>query len=302
MKTTLVTRIVRDSIFDGPGFRYVVFIKGCNLDCAWCHNPETKSAGQQIMIYDKFCIRCGRCVQASMGLLSKEILPPVISPSTNNKFFPAVEACPTGALEFAAREYSTDWILTDIREFRTMYRETGGGLTISGGEPLVVKDFSFELFEMTKRLGLNTALDTNLSLSWEVVEPFLKVVDLWLCDLKHPSDMRLKAPDVIENLKRLAAHKASIEIRIPVIPGFNDDTATLGRMAEIVNSLGEAIKGVSLLPFHAYGKEKFIALRLPYPFNNANELEPATLDRAYKIFSTHVSADLIHIGKSMVHG
>ncbi|CAN2044625.1 pyruvate formate lyase activating enzyme [Candidatus Magnetomoraceae bacterium gMMP-1] len=286
MKKHLLTRIVRDSILDGPGCRYVVFVKGCNLRCKWCHNPETQSPEQQIMFYPQFCIECDKCEKEKLKGVTDEI------------YFRCVEDCPSNALEFAAKEYTTKWLINDMLKYQTMYRQTGGGLTISGGEPLFAKEFSFELFKESKYHRFHTAIDTNGTFEWKILKQFLPVVDLWLYDFKHPNDNSVFSDLSISNLNKLINHEASIWLRIPVIPGYNDSEKILTDMAKIVGNMVNKVKKVFLLPFHPYGESKYQALGKQY-FYSSMKPDDSSIERAKSIFLQYIPNTLLQTGRSM---
>ncbi|MBU0489626.1 MAG: glycyl-radical enzyme activating protein [Bacteroidetes bacterium] len=303
MQKCLITKIVKDSILDGPGCRYVTFVKGCNLNCPWCHNPETKSSKQEVFTYSRFCIHCGNCVNALSADAQLEVTPVEIDNSNSEQYFNAVEACPTKTLEYASSEYSTDEIIDDMRKYSIMYSKTKGGLTISGGDPLFVADFSFELFTKAKAAGFHTAADTALSFKWDIVEKFLPVVDMWLIDLKHIDDNNLKTDLTIANLLKLANISGSkIWIRIPIVPGYNDNEAIWEAMATLLNDAGNAIEQVSLLPFHPFGTAKYEALRIDYPFSGVKHLDDSVIDNATEIFSKHLRPEILTKGRRILHG
>jgi len=301
MEKCLVTKIVKDSILDGPGCRYVVFVKGCNLNCPWCHNPETKSPKQEIFTYPKFCIHCGNCAEAINA--NPEITPVVVDNKNADKFIKAADACPTNTLEYAGKVFSTEDIISDMRKFDIMYRKTKGGLTISGGDPLFVPDFSFELFKKAKEAGFHTAADTALTYKWDVISKFIKVVDLWLIDLKHIDDKNLKTELTIENLFKLAEIPTShIWIRIPVVPGYNDNEFIWDKMALLLKKAGKAIEQVSLLPFHPYGSAKYDALNIPYSYSSFEHMDYGVIDNATEIFSQHLPANILTKGRRILLG
>ena len=311
MEKQLITRIVRDSILDGPGCRYVVFVKGCNLRCTWCHNPETQHVCQETMIYDKFCIHCGNCLKALPKELSSNLSSEKMDPKkaplkmedpTDPRYFPCVEACPTDALVFAGKEYSTEWLLDDMTKFKTIYMNTGGGLTISGGEPLLTNAFSKELLTKAKAAGFHTAVDTSGTLPWSVIEEFLPLVDIWLYDLKHLDDPEVKSDLAVENLRKLSSISANIQIRIPLIPGYNDSPALLERMAKLIAELGDNVKGLDLLPFHPFADSKYIALRRDYQHSGMLELEEDSMEKIKDIFLKHLPENILNLGRKMFAG
>ncbi len=303
MEKCLITKIVKDSILDGPGCRYVVFVKGCNLNCPWCHNPEAKSPKQEIFTYSKFCIHCGNCVKACDSNAQPDITPVIIDNQNAEKFFRSVEACPTNTLEYAGIEYSTDDIISDMQKFSIMYSKTKGGLTISGGDPLFVPDFSFELFKKAKEAGFHTAADTALTYKWDLINKFNDVVDLWLVDIKHTDDSDLKTDLTIENLLKLAGLPGShLWIRVPVVPGYNDKEQILEKMAILIKKAGNAIEQVSLLPFHPFGSAKYEALCTDYAYTGVEHLDNSIIENATEIFSKHLRPEILTSGRRILQG
>ncbi|HJO92855.1 MAG TPA: glycyl-radical enzyme activating protein [Victivallales bacterium] len=309
MEKCLVTRIVRDSILDGPGCRYVIFVKGCNLRCPWCHNPETQKLCQEILLYDKFCIHCNECIKVvskdqnefSKIKTSCKIPLKIKTNVADVRYHKAVELCPTEAISFAAKELSTDWLIKDILNFKTVYKETDGGVTISGGEPLLVEKFSYDMFKKAKGKNLNTAIDTSGTLPWKILKYMADVVDLWLYDLKHYDDKTLKTELAVSNFNKLCRMGARIRIRIPVIPGYNDKVKTIKNIASIIEINKESIEGVDLLPFHPFADAKYEALKETYKFKDIPELDGNKLIVYKKLFS-FLPEEKVIIGRKLVHG
>lgn len=301
MEKQLVTRIVRDSVLDGPGCRYVVFVKGCHLRCPWCHNPETQQTAQEIITYEKFCIQCGKCLDAAPSDVQRNALPVRVENSRAEQFFPCVSACPTEALEYAAREYTADELICDMLKYRTIYQKTKGGLTISGGEPLFTPSFSLSLLQKAAELGFHTALDTSGTFPWEHVALFLPVVKLWLYDIKHTDDETVLSSLALENLQRLAQEDAHIWIRVPIIPNYNDTPPIWEETARFIQKAGPSVEQVSLLPFHPFGSAKYTALHRHYPYSN-QELDENVLKEAYRLFLKYLNPETVTLGRRMVHG
>jgi pyruvate formate lyase activating enzyme len=222
--------------------------------------------------------------------------------STDSRYFPCAEACPTGALSFAAKAYTVDWLLGDMLKYQTIYRDTGGGLTISGGEPLVAANFSLALFQKAKSHYLHTAIDTSGTLAWEVLKRFLPVVDLWLYDLKHTRDPEVKSALSIANLRKLAQAGAEIWIRIPLIPDYNDSEKIWREMADIVAMVKRSVTGIYLLPYHPYGKAKYAALHRKYAMGDQDPMKSECLERAKAVFAEVLPKMTIFIGRTMAHG
>ena len=303
MEKALITKIVKDSILDGPGCRYVIFMKGCNLACPWCHNPETQSKQQEILTYPKFCIRCGNCVEAAPEGHPLDVMPVEVDNSRVEEYKACVERCPTNALEFAGKEYSTGEIISDMAKYKTIYKKTGGGITLSGGDPLCNPNFSMELLKKASEQNFHTAVDTAGCFAWAEMERLTPYTDLWLYDMKHVYDPQLGSSQSINNLLKLASRgKNNIYVRVPIIPQFNDMENILEQMAYILEKAQSGIKQVDILPFHSYGKEKYDALNRDFHFKNQKDLEGENLGHILKFFYRKLPKNMIHIGRNMVHG
>ena len=299
----LVTKIVKDSILDGPGCRYVVFLKGCNLACPWCHNPETQSKKQEILTYPKFCIGCGKCVEVAPEGTPKDVFPVKIDNKKAEDYFVCVENCPTNALQFAGKKYSADQIISEMTKYQTIYTKTGGGLTISGGDPLCNYEFTRELVEKASKKNIHVALDTAGAYPWTLLKSLTPYVNLWLYDLKHINDENLATPRSIDNLLRLSKIEGvRIFIRIPIIPNYNDKEEVWEELAYFISKAKSGIEQVSLLPFHPYGQEKYYALHREFFFEDEEGLDGHILEQARKTFERTLPKKIVNIGRDMVHG
>ena len=245
MSAGLVFNLQRFSLQDGPGLRTTVFLKGCPLACAWCHNPESQAPEPQIVRLRQRCMACGRC-DARDG------------PATAAD----AEVCPTGALQVLGRRWSTAELVTALLQDRIFFDESGGGVTFSGGEPLQQGGFLLEALGRLRGEGVHTALDTCGYGSAEGLRLAAALADLVLYDLKLMDDGRHQAATgvsnrtILENLEALSRTHPCIWIRVPIIPGVNDDTANLEATAAFLARLG-SIRRVDLLPYHASGEVKF---------------------------------------------
>lgn len=258
MQTGLVFNIQRFSLHDGPGLRTTVFLKGCPLHCAWCHNPESRSTRVEFVRLCHRCMRCGRCTE-------EELANPVVTGKDERD----AELCPTGALQVVGEQVDSHTLADRLRSDRVFFDESGGGVTISGGEPLLQAAFATELLRLLQEDGVHTALDTSGHARWEDLRDTAAHADLVLYDLKLMDDARHRAATgvsngtVLRNLRSLTGRHSNICIRIPVIPGVNDDRANLEATAEFLRSL-RGISQVDLLPYHSTGEPKFARLGLPF--------------------------------------
>ena len=270
MTTGIVFDIRRYAIHDGPGIRTTVFLKGCALTCAWCHNPESQALGYEAMLRDNRCIRCGACVDAcGHGAIAWTDGVPVTDRGRCTACGDCAAVCYAEARERVGREMSVDAVLAEVVKDAPFYQESGGGLTLSGGEPLLQREFSTALLRGAQAQGVHTALDTCGFAPWEAFEGLRGLVDLFLYDLKLMDDARHRrftgvtnAP-ILENLRALSALGHTIVLRVPVIPGVNDDAENLAALAAFAAPLPH-LAGVDLLPYHPIGTDKYARLDRAY--------------------------------------
>ena len=299
----MIFDIQRFSTHDGPGIRTVVFFKGCPLACAWCENPESQSFRPELLYTRSQCIGCKSCLQAGGGAMKsapdggvaveRDVEPPASLASV----------CPAKALRRAGSEASVAEIMAEVRKDRDFYAKSGGGLTLSGGEPLAQIDLAEELLAAARGEGFDIAIETCLAVGRKAVE---RVADLplhWLADLKHvePEAFRRgtggEASLVLENLRYLAERGADLTLRVPVVPRFNGDEASMRGILEFAAALpnpaalsnpapaGPAIgtapvagRHLHLLPYHDLAAGKYAALGREYPYPPGMRLEPGFIE------------------------
>jgi pyruvate formate lyase activating enzyme len=274
----LVFNIQRYSIHDGPGIRSTVFFKGCPLRCKWCSNPESINPAAELMVREARCNGCGRCIKVcSPGALLLAASGLRLDRAKCDLCLNCIEACWEDALELAGRQMSVDEVVEECSKDELFYRNSGGGITLSGGEPLLQADFALELLRSLKERGFSTALDTCGHIPWETLERAMAYTDLVLFDVKHidadehrdgtGADNKL----ILSNLeKAVNAGKSRIWIRVPVIPGYNDDDRYLQSLAARLQGV-EAEK-ISLLGYHEWGRGKYQSLGRAYQLNGRTPL------------------------------
>lgn len=256
MITGRVLNLDRLSVHDGPGIRTTVFLKGCPLRCRWCHNPESARPEPEIGFLLRQCVRCGACVQVCPNdahrIVDGEHL---YDRDLCAQCGLCVEACLPGALELYGRDLPVDEVVAAVLEDRTFYDKSGGGCTVSGGEPLLQAEFVAALGAALRAAGIHVAIDTSGAVAWSRFEAVLPHCDLFLYDLKHTDDARHREHTgctnqmVLDNLRRLSRVGVPIEIRIPLIPGFNLDDSSLLAAGEFLAGLNH-LTGIRLLPYH----------------------------------------------------
>lgn len=255
--------IQRSCTTDGPGIRTVVFFKGCNMRCFWCHNPESISTQVELEYNERDCINCGNCVEAcpshahyfsENGLHHLDRSKCVLN-------MRCVEACDAGALRQVGRMYSVDQCFSEIAEDIPFYQRSGGGVTLSGGEPLLQAEFVKELLLRCRQAGIHTAIESNLSVPWKTIQSILPYVDLIMADIKHMDDQKHKEGTgvshrkTLENIQKLEGQDVPLIIRTPVIPGFNDTAENMAQTAAFI-SQNRKLVYYELLSYNALGCEK----------------------------------------------
>jgi pyruvate formate lyase activating enzyme len=284
------------SINDGPGIRTTVFFSGCPLSCLWCHNPESQSLTAELLYRAGRCLLCGACIESCPeGAISLEtenqpmdftdyasgheiVLKPSVEIHVQRIFTDrgkctrcqtCIATCYSGAREFSGREVTVKEVMAEIEREIPFYDESHGGVTFSGGEPLMQPGFLAALLKACREQEIHTTVDTSGFANWNVLEQIRGDVDLFLYDLKHMDSIRHRevtgVPNerILENLRRLIAAGAKCIVRIPLIPGINDDEKNLLESGKFLASLPH-IEGVELLGYHDIAQAKYEALGLKY--------------------------------------
>jgi pyruvate formate lyase activating enzyme len=268
--TEPVTNIQGYSIHDGPGIRTVVFLKGCSLACRWCSNPECISPRPEVGTIGRLCTRCGACedVCPEGALRCGPDAPPVIDRTLCTGCGQCVAACRYGALVLYGTLMGPDEVFDAVRRDRIFYEASGGGVTVSGGEALLKPDFVAALFELCRRDGLPTCVETSGNAPQTALEKVLPLTDLLLFDLKlmdpvrHERETGSPNDRILAGARLAAASGVSLLFRMPLVPGVNDDEDNLRAAADFILSLGDF--GLELMPYHELGKGKYESLGLPY--------------------------------------
>ncbi len=261
--TGWVFDIKRYSIHDGPGIRTTVFLKGCGLHCLWCHNPESIDPGPELMHWPARCTRCYACVRACpLAALSKDPSGAVVIDRARCDLCGrCAAACLYDAMQIVGREMTVEDVLAEVEKDRIFYEQSGGGVTLSGGDPLVQADFAAALLDACRSRGIRTALDTAGRSSNGVLDRLAAKSDLVLYDLKCMDETRHReftgasnAP-ILENVKALVAAGREVWVRVPLVQGVNDDEDNIRRTIALLQSL-KTIRQVGLLPYHSGGLDK----------------------------------------------
>ncbi len=261
--TGMVFNIQRFSLHDGPGIRTTVFLKGCPLRCWWCHNPEGWTAAPQIRLATAMCTLCGRCAEACRhGGHTVNAEGHHLSLTGCVRCGACVDACLMGALEMTGREMTVDDVLAEVERDRPFYRTSGGGMTLSGGEPLAQYGFAADLLQRARAQDLHTAIETTLYGDWDKIEALAPFVNLWLVDLKHTDPARhreLTGVDntiILQNIRNLSAAGWDGLLRVPFVPGINTEPAFLDGLTAFLTALPRPLP-VEFMLYHRLGTSKW---------------------------------------------
>ena len=247
----LITQIQRGSVHDGPGLRTVVFLKGCNMCCPWCHNPESIWPYPQLCFDENKCIGCGRCL--AVCKVARD-------PARCLRCFSCARACPSGALNVTGEEMSAQEVIAQVMEDYLFYKAEGG-VTLSGGEPMCQPEFSKELLLCCHSRGVHTVLETNLHYDEDTLRSVLPYVDLWSVDVKHVREEKhyratgAALDRIMKNLAILSEGKHSMIVKTPILPGFNDTAEEIAGIARFVDTL-QSVTRYELLRYNPFGCAK----------------------------------------------
>lgn len=288
MTEGIIFDIQRYSIHDGPGIRTVVFFKGCPLRCAWCSNPEGQQAAPAIEFFAAHCQRCGHCLEVCpQAAINGDLdCAPVgkLDRTACNLCGRCTEACAHAALKVSGRTVTAADVLAEVKKDRGFYRKSGGGVTLSGGEPLAQPAFAAEILRRCGDANIHTAVETCGYASEDVFRRVVDAADLVLFDLKHMDPAAhaqgtgVSNGPVLANLEQLVRWGKPVLARVPLIPGWNDGPGNLSAVAALLAHLG--IRDVHLMPFHQLGKDKYRRLGMRYELPDVPSVLGAANGRA----------------------
>jgi len=292
--SALIFDVKHYAINDGPGIRVTIFLKGCPLSCTWCHNPESMSPLVQRMYSSTKCIGCSTCVEACpQDALTLTAAGIVTDPDLCELCGTCATVCPTQATEMSGELATVDSLMERIEKETIFFDQSGGGVTVSGGEPLMQPEFLTALFDACGEKRIHRTLDTSGFAKKEILLQVAERTDHFLYDLKvmdsarHKQHIGVGNEVILDNLVALARTGASINIRIPLIAGVNDDDDNIEQSASFVASLAGEKKQVNLLLYHGIAIKKHQKLGQEYDPGDLAEPDQATVDRASAVFESH---------------
>lgn len=278
------------NMYDGPGVRTLVFFKGCPLRCKWCSNPEGLERKYQIMFKPTTCVSCGSCVPVcpqkihSISSSGEHIIDRSIDCIGCGQ---CVEACIPDALKVAGEQVPISELLEYVEQDRAFYDQSGGGVTLGGGEVTSQPEAAINLLQACKQEGLHTAIETCGYTKKETILRFAEYVDLFLFDLKHIDPDRhfeltgVRNEMILENLEELIMKRNHVKVRMPMLKGINDSEAEIRGVIEFLKPFRnfKNFEGIDLLPYHKLGVNKYVQLGMDYPIEGDPSLDDADLDR-----------------------
>lgn len=281
MRKGIVINVQRFTIHDGPGIRTELFLKGCPMRCEWCSNPESWIHSMQLGIYTNKCIsqeKCGSCenacpIEGALKFKNGKIVS--IDRNICTNCMQCYESCPSDTIKVWGKQMTVEECMEIIRKDKGYYDKSGGGVTISGGDPLVQSDFVMELFKACKTENIHTCIESTFHANWTQIQKVLPYTDIIISDIKHMDTDKHREHTgvdnhlILENLKKLADEGRKMILRIPVIPYINDDMENIQKTADfIINELKGTVRTLQLLSFMRLGEEKYQSLGIPYKMEN----------------------------------
>jgi len=301
-KKATVFDIQRFSIHDGPGIRTTVFLKGCNLNCKWCHNPESISSSYELYWDVNNCVNCRRCAavcKENVHLFNfdknnnvdanNSDIKHVVVRSRCNFCKRCEEVCPAQAIKVVGNSITINDLILMVLRDELFYKNSGGGVTISGGEPFCQYEFLLDFLKILKKKNINTAVDTSFYIDWKKIQAVMPYVDLFLVDLKTINDdNHIKFTGVsnkliLDNIRKFSETEKDFWLRVPIIPGVNDFSSEINNIISFVKTIKNCNK-IQLLPFHQAGKHKYKCLGLDYEFLNYSAIDNDEMEKIKSVF------------------
>ena len=289
--TGTVFDMQRFSLHDGPGIRTIVFLKGCPLHCRWCSNPESQNNSPIVMYKKSDCFKCGRCISVcKVGAISFDN-ETHINREKCTGCGECTNVCPSGALVLKGKTMTIQQAIKELKKDATIFRRSNGGVTLSGGEPLVQHEFASQLLLACKSQGWSTAIETTGFGSSEAIEKVIPYVDTVLLDIKHIDPYTHKKftgisnEVILKNAKRISQITKTV-VRVPIIPGCNYSYKDIEDISKFVKTLNN-VDTIHLLPYHTFGENKYDLLGIEYTLDGLKRLSKEDLNEHKKIVESY---------------
>ncbi len=293
MKRTLVLNITRMTVHNGPGIRTLILLKGCPMRCVWCSTPESQKKTPEIAFYADRCIRCDDCISACpLDAITAGDEAVTINRELCDNCGRCVNVCYTEALRLLGREYTVEELVNEVKRDEVAYKHSGGGVTVSGGEPLLEPEFALELLRTFKRNGINVGVDTCGYVPRENIESVLPYVDFFLWDIKQMDDKKHREMTgvsnklILDNLCFVSEKNIPVYLRIPIIPGYNDSEENLRAVCDFAKDLHSLVE-IHLLPLHHLGEARYAALGREYPIGGIPLIEDKVLAEMMNLVASY---------------
>ena len=294
----LISDIQKFSTHDGPGIRTLVFMKGCPIRCLWCSNPETQNHHEEIVFFQKNCIGCGECAEiCPLGAIETETFK--LDWDICDNCGKCAEICPVNSKKLIGKWYTVSELIKEVEADRIFYRNSDGGVTVSGGEPALQYKFVSSFLKKCQGLNLNTAIETCGYAKWEHLEAIVKYSDLVFFDIKHMDseihkNLTGKSNKLILKNAKTVSSIAPVTIRFPIIPGYNDTKKNLEATVSFVKTL-KKVEKIELLPYHSLGEYKYKSLGKRYRLRNISLEEGKDIFKHKKLISSYgCKVEIIH--------
>ena len=292
----MITEIQRFSLNDGPGIRTTVFFKGCNMKCEWCHNPETLHFGQELLFYPTKCIGCGHCfTECPVGAhYLSEAGEHCIDRQSCINCGKCAEICYADAVVMCGKEMSVEDVMFHITQDKAYYENSGGGVTLSGGEVFMQKDFAVSLVEYCKKEGIHTAIESNMNFPVDMALDLCSKVDLIMCDIKifdeksHIAHTGVSNSKILNNIKLIDNLGIPTIVRTPLIPGITDTVDNISSISKYISDMKNLVR-YEMLNFNPLGASKYEGLNIKNPCKDAEPLKKERLDELEKIATVNVA-------------
>ena len=283
VKKRLVISITRMTVHNGPGIRTLILLKGCPLRCIWCSTPESWKESPEIAFYQDRCILCKDCLPVCpKNAITTGDKAVVIDRELCDCCGQCADVCNTEALRLLGQQYTADELVYEVKKDEIVYKHSGGGVTVSGGEPLLEPEFATELLRALKQNGVNTGADTCGFVPRKNIEAVLPYIDFFLWDIKHMDDdthRKLTGVSnrlILDNLRFVSGNNIPVYLKIPVIPDYNDSEENLRAVCDFARDLPSLVE-TNLLPLHHLGKARYAAFGLEYPIDGISFIKDAVL-------------------------